>query len=47
MVLSGTLDDVPAPLDLVAISQNGEAFICCSGTMCPDGRCVPTRSSAA
>ena len=41
VVWSGTLDDVPAPLDLVAISQTGEACICCSGTMCPDGRCVP------
>jgi hypothetical protein len=42
MAWSGTLDDVPAPLNLVAISQTGEACICCSGTMCPDGRCVPT-----
>lgn len=38
---SGTLADVPAPLNLVAISQTGEACVCCSGAMCPDGRCVP------
>jgi hypothetical protein len=38
---SGTLGDAPAPLNLVAISQTGEACVCCSGAMCPDGRCVP------
>jgi hypothetical protein len=38
---SGTLADVPAPLNLVAISQTGEACVCCSGAMCPDGRCAP------
>lgn len=38
---SGSLDDVPPPLKLPAISQSGEFCTCCSGTMCPDGRCVP------
>jgi hypothetical protein len=38
---SGILNDVPPPLNLVGISLSGESCVCCSGTMCPDGRCVP------
>jgi hypothetical protein len=38
---SGALSDVPPPLNLVGISQTGEFCVCCSGTMCPNGNCVP------
>lgn len=41
---SGTLADVPAPLNLVAISQTGEFCTCCSGVMCPDGSCKPNQN---
>jgi len=37
---SGALTDVPPPLNLLSIPQVGEFCVCCSGTMCPDGRCV-------
>jgi hypothetical protein len=38
---SGTLNDVPPPLNLFGISQTGELCACCSGVMCPNGNCVP------
>jgi hypothetical protein len=38
---SGTLNDVPPPLNLFGISQTGEFCVCCSGIMCPDGSCKP------
>lgn len=41
VVWSRTLNDVPPPLNLLGISQTGEFCTCCSGSMCPDGRCVP------
>jgi hypothetical protein len=31
----------PPPLVLVAVTPSGESCVCCSGFMCPDGRCVP------
>jgi len=37
---TGALSDVPPPLNLLSIPQVGEFCVCCSGTMCPDGRCV-------
>ena len=41
VVWSGALGDVPPPLNLAAISESGEFCVCCSGTMCPNGNCVP------
>jgi hypothetical protein len=38
---SGTLNDVPPPLNLLGILQTGEQCVCCSGSMCPNGNCVP------
>lgn len=38
---SGTLEDVPAPLDLAAISFTKQVCVCCSGVTCPDGSCKP------
>ena len=38
---SGTLNDVPPPLNLLGIAQTGEFCVCCSGVMCPNGSCVP------
>jgi hypothetical protein len=40
VIWSGALSDVPPPLNLLSIPQVGEFCVCCSGTMCPDGRCV-------
>jgi hypothetical protein len=37
---SGQLGDVPAPLQLPAVTQKSEFCTCCSGIGCPDGRCV-------
>ncbi len=37
---TGALSDVPPPLNLLSIPQVSELCVCCSGTMCPDGRCV-------
>ena len=39
VVWSGTLSDVPPPLNLLGIQQTGEFCVCCSGIMCPDGTC--------
>ena len=41
VVWSRTLEDVPAPLNLVAIMFTKEVGICCSGITCPDGTCKP------
>ncbi len=38
---SGTLDDVPPPLKLVAISETSQFCTCCSGVTCPNGACAP------
>ena len=39
VVWSGTINDVPPPLNLLGIQQTGEFCVCCSGIMCPDGTC--------
>lgn len=41
---SGTLEDVPAPLELPALSFTKQVCICCSGVTCPDGSCKPNIS---
>ena len=41
VVWSGTLSDVPAPLNLAAISEMPAICTCCSGVTCPDGSCAP------
>jgi hypothetical protein len=38
---TGALEDVPPPLNLLGIQQTGEQCVCCSGSMCPSGNCVP------
>ena len=38
---TGTLADVPPPLDLVSGTEK-ESCICCSGVTCPDGSCKPS-----
>ena len=38
---SGTLNDVPPPLNLLGIAQTKEFCVCCSGIMCPNGTCKP------
>jgi len=39
VVWSGTINDVPPPLNLLGIQQTSEFCVCCSGIMCPDGSC--------
>lgn len=42
VVWSGKLNDVPPPLNLFGITPSPpDSCVCCSGTMCPDGSCVP------
>ena len=39
---SGTLNDVPPPLQLAAISETTEICTCFSGFTCPNGSCAPS-----
>jgi hypothetical protein len=41
VIWSGAITDVPAPLQLVGITDSGESCTCCSGVMCPDQSCKP------
>ena len=38
---SGAITDVPAPLQLIGLTDSGEFCTCCSGVMCPDKTCKP------
>lgn len=41
VIWSGAITDVPAPLQLVGITESGQSCTCCSGVMCPDQTCKP------
>jgi len=39
VIWSGAITDVPAPLQLVGLTESGEFCKCCSGVMCQDKSC--------
>ena len=43
LIWSGTLSDVPAPInpDLLTFAGEGSCICCNGGTLCSDGRCIP------